>query len=249
MSLGKKLLLGFLIPVLMLLASGIWSWARFHNLSQSVQALLHENDRSIQAARDMSIALERMDSAILLRISGETATADTLDHAAQAAFEAALDVAVNNVTILAEPAILDSIKASYLEFRTLEEALRSKRDIKTYQSEMMPAFLRVTHSVDRLRRVNQDEMYGEAIHIADEAFRATLPGRILVIAAIIFTLMFAWLLHEHTVKPLNKLLHAVKRWPTTEHFRKPDVHSGDEIEELAESLDIVERTFGGRNKK
>ncbi len=249
MSLGKKLLLGFFIPVLMLLASGVWSWARFHHLSNRVQAMLVENDQSIQAAREMTVALERMDSAMLLRMMGETATADTLDRNAVAVFDSSLKVALNNITILSEPAILDTVQQYYGDFRTIEAALRDNRQLNAYQQQAMPAFLRTKHAIDRLRLVNHQEMYDQALKIADQAYRATLPGTILVIAAILFSLLFAWLLSAHTVKPLGKLLHAVKLWPSTGHYRQPDILTGDEIEELAESLELVERTFTGRERR
>ncbi|MFH0881572.1 MAG: hypothetical protein V2A56_01170 [bacterium] len=249
MSLGKKLLLGFFIPVLMLLASGVWSWARFHTLSNRVQAMLVENDQSVQAAREMTVALERMDSALLLRMIGETATADSLDNDAVATFDSSLNLALNNITIYGEQAILDTIQVYYGEFRGVEAELHNSHRLDAYQQQGMPAFLRTKHAVDRLRRLNHREMYDQALLIADQAYRATLPGTILVVAAILFTLLFAWLLREHTVKPLAKLLHAVKLWPSTGHFRKPDILTGDEIEDLAESLDLVERSFGGRERR
>ena len=249
MSLGKKLFLGFLIPVLMLFASGIWSWARFHQLTGRVQSMLVENDQSVEAAREMTVALERMDSAMLLRMIGETATADSLDDNAFNSFNTALNTALNNITIPGEQAILDTVKMFYGDFRHIEADLRNSRSLDAYQQQGMPAFLRTKHAVDRLRLLNHREMYNAALQIADQGYRATLPGTILVVAAILFTLMFAWLLQAHTVKPLAKLLHSVKLWPSTGHYRKPEILTGDEIEEISESLELVERSFGGRGKQ
>lgn len=121
MSLGKKLFLGFLIPVLMLTVSGTWSYLRFHTLSRSLQAILHENDRSIQAAREMSIALERMDSASLMILIGEGESSATVLAIADSVFEEAFVIAEGNITLDSEPAIIDSIKSAKAEY---ESALR-----------------------------------------------------------------------------------------------------------------------------
>lgn len=241
MSLGKKLFLGFLIPVLMLTVSGSWSYLRFRTLSHSLQTILHENDRSIQAAREMSIALERMDSATLMILIGDSRGADVVLEAADNALQEAFVIAKGNITLDSEPAILDSIQQAIANYRGSINQLGSSNTLDEYREKVLPKFLASQHTVNRLRRVNQEEMYENAVYMADQAYRATLPGSVLVVAAILFTVLFAWLLHEHMVKPLRRLVHAVKQWPTIGHFRKPELSTGDELEALAEGLEMVDR--------
>lgn len=243
MTLGKKLMLGFIIPPLMLMAAGLWSYTRFNNLSNRVDAMLHENDRSIQAAAQMTEALERMDSATLMMVAGQPENAEPVLLDADSLFHNALRTAIGNVTIESEPIILDSLKASYETYEAAMEDFRSDPSFSVYSNEVMPAFLQTKQYIRRLRSLNADEMYSRAIYIGQQAYRATLPGTILMIAAVIFTLMFAWLIREHAVKPMRRLLKAAEQWPATGHFRNPEIETGDELEQLAEAMETVDRTF------
>jgi HAMP domain-containing protein len=246
MSLSKKLLLGFLIPVLMLIVAGTWSYMRFSTLSEGIGVLLDENDRSIQAANEMTVALERMDSAILIRSIGHENKAASILKTAESTFDTAFGLARGNVTLDGEEAILDSIKVAYEGYRSSITAHAQRGTIELYYDELYPAFLTTMHAIDRLRIVNQDEMYSEALQIADQSYRATLPGLVLVVAAILFTVLFAWLLSEYTVKPLRKLVHSVELWRSTGQYRRPDIHTGDEIQELADNLDMVDHAAARR---
>ena len=59
MGLRLKILSGFLILVVMLIIAGIWSIYELRTVGSSVQKLLDENYRSINAAKRMILALER----------------------------------------------------------------------------------------------------------------------------------------------------------------------------------------------
>ena len=71
MGLRAKILSGFLILTTMLFMARIWSIYELTRVGTSVQRLLVENYKSINAAKMMIEALEREDSAVLLSsISG-----------------------------------------------------------------------------------------------------------------------------------------------------------------------------------
>jgi len=71
MGLRTKILSEFLILTTMLLIARIWSIYELTRVGTSVQRLLDDNYKSINAANMMIEALERKDSAVLLSsISG-----------------------------------------------------------------------------------------------------------------------------------------------------------------------------------
>ena len=243
MNLGKKLMLGFLIPVLMLLSAGFWSYHRFNSLSHRVDAMLVENDRSIQAASHMTEALERLDSASLLQLVGEQKEANEIHRDGELLFQESLAIAEGNITIEGEIQIIDSLRTTYENYLSLLNHFQQAPNFVEYKSQINPAFLTVKHQVTRLRTINSDVMYERALYIGRQAYRATLPGMILMIGAVLFTLMFAWLIREHSVKPLRKLLKATDQWLVHGQYRHPEITTGDEIEELANTLESVSNSL------
>ena len=71
MRLRLKILSGFLILAFMLSIAGIWSIYELQSIGTSVQQLLEDNYKSIDASKIMLEALEREDSGILLLLSGK----------------------------------------------------------------------------------------------------------------------------------------------------------------------------------
>ncbi len=110
MRLRAKILTGFLILAAMLLVAGAWSIYELRNISTSVQKLLDENYRSIDAAKSMLEALEREDSAILLLLLGKREEGREILQSADGSFEEAYLRVSRNVTIPGEQVYVDKIK-------------------------------------------------------------------------------------------------------------------------------------------
>ena len=71
MGLREKILSGFLLLTMMLVVAGVWSIHELTAVGTSVQSILNDNYKSINAGKMMIEALEREDSAVLLSsISG-----------------------------------------------------------------------------------------------------------------------------------------------------------------------------------
>jgi len=236
MKLGTKLGIGFTIPVVMLLAAGLWSYFRFDALSRGVDAMLRENDRSIQAANEMILALERMDSGALLYVASQRDQAASIVEQADSSFAEAFQIAEGNVTIDIEPAIVDSLRVLHSGFRSSLDALTRQPTLEQYRSEVLPAFLETKHEVSRLRRVNHVEMQDRAIQIGRRAYRASLPSVILAMAALLFTVLFAWLTHVYVVRPLAQVLHRARNLAKGQDYKGARIETGDELQELDEAL-------------
>jgi hypothetical protein len=235
-KLGPKLRIGFAIPVLMLLASGVWSYIRFDALSRGVDTMLRENDRSIRAANEMILGLERMDSGALLRVAGHASEATRIIVGADSGLTAAIEFAGGNVTNEAEPAILDSIHLAVGAFRTAVEALELDPSLESYLSDVYPAFLDAHRAMRSLRRVNEVEMESRASHIGRQAVRASLPSVVLATAAVLFTLLFAWFVRIFVVWPLRRILNGARGFVEKGEYQGGGVSTGDELQELDQVL-------------
>jgi hypothetical protein len=64
-SLKLKIIFVFITMLIIFTFSSIWSIINFNNLSKSIDNIMESNYRSIEAAQNMIIAIERQDSAEL----------------------------------------------------------------------------------------------------------------------------------------------------------------------------------------
>ena len=101
----------------MLAVAGAYSIYELTSLSTSVQKLLDDNYRSINAAKQMIEALEREDSGILLLLSGKWKEGRATIVDADKNFAKAFDVASNNLTVPGEKNYTDKIDATYKAYR------------------------------------------------------------------------------------------------------------------------------------
>ncbi len=236
MTLQKKLNFGFILLPILLLVAGGWSYYRFNTLSRDVQALLDEDYVSIHAAMTMTRALERMDSAALLFLSGDDSTARAILKAAEPRFAAALDTAGRNRTLPGEGKLIEGIERDIAAFRAALDDFFQAPSPDRYRRDVQPRFEAAMHSIEALRLANADAMYATALSLSESARRAGLPATIFIIAAVLFTLLFAWMTHLYIVAPLRQLLARVRRWRETGRFEPPEIETGDEIEQLAAEL-------------
>jgi len=123
MGIRFKILSGFFILALMLLIAGIWSIYELNTIGTSVQRLLNENYKSIDAAKMMLEALEREDSATLLLILGKWEEGRTIIASGDSLFEQGFQIANNNLTIPGEKAHIDLIKLTIGIFKICTEHL------------------------------------------------------------------------------------------------------------------------------
>lgn len=119
MGLRFKILSGFLILAMMLCVAGVWSIHELTAMGTSVKGLLDENYKSISAARIMTEALEREDSALLLLLSGNRKEGLEILKAAETSFSEGLVTAKNNVTLPGESSCVEKIEAAYKRFSDL----------------------------------------------------------------------------------------------------------------------------------
>jgi hypothetical protein len=94
-----KILSDFLILAMMLCVAGVWSIYELTAMGNSIKGLLDEDYKAISAARVMTEALEREDSALLLLLSGNRKEGREFLKASETSFSEALGTAKNKVTI------------------------------------------------------------------------------------------------------------------------------------------------------
>jgi HAMP domain-containing protein len=240
MGVRAKILSGFLILAVMLFLAGAWSIYELSKIGTSVQMLLDDNYKSIDAAKLMTEALEREDSAILLLLSGNWKEGREIIKSADLSFQKAFQTAENNVTISGEKAYVDEIEKSYRIFKGLwdKPIVETKREgnLNWYFQEVNPSFLDVKLTVEKLMALNDQVMYQTASNLKSRAHRAVMPGVVAILSALIFTLVFNYFVNYYLVSPIIKITKEIQKCLKTSEPFQVKIETKDELNRLASAL-------------
>jgi hypothetical protein len=240
MGIRTKILSGFLILAMMLCVAGVWSIYELTAMGTSVKGILDENYKSISAARAMIEALEREDSALLLLLSGNKREGREILKAAETSFSDGLATAKSNVTIPGESTCVQKIEEAYKRFSELWgqpiAGTDLERNLGWYFEQVHPAFLGVKSEVEYLMTLNDRTMYQTAMYLQNRAHRAVMPGIVAVIASLVFSIMFSYLINHYVVSPIIRITKGIQGFLRTGQVVDVNIETDDELNRLMSSI-------------
>ena len=235
-----KILLGFLILAVMLAVAGAYSIHELTAIGASVQKLLDDNYKSINAAKQMMEALEREDSGILLLLLGKWKEGRATIVEAHQNFEKAFDIASHNVTISGEKDVVDKIYAHYQAYRNSWEkpivGTQYEGNLNWYFEKIHRDFMEVKSAVENLMTLNDNAMYQTASTLKNRAHRAVMPGIVAILTALVFTVIFNFFVNLYIVNPILSIIKAIKNFLQSGEPIKLSIDTSDELHELAASI-------------
>jgi methyl-accepting chemotaxis protein len=246
MGIRIKILLGFLILACMLFLAGGWSIYELTNIGTSVQGLLDDNYQSIHAARIMTEALEREDSAILLLQLGNWDEGRKIIKSADLSFRQGFRMAQKNITIPGESEYIHRIEKSYNTFKSLWikpiVGTISERNLDWYSNEIHPRFLAVKSDVGKLMSMNDSVMYETASGLKNRANRAVMPGVVALLAALIFSILFNYFVNYYLVGPIIRITSGIQAFIKNGEPFRVKIETDDELRSLTSSIrELAER--------
>jgi HAMP domain-containing protein len=253
MGLRFKILSGFLILAIMLCVAGIWSIYELTTVGSSVQALLDDNYKSINAAKKMDEALERQDSGILVLLLGRWEEGRSIIESADIEFLDGLQIAAGNVTIPGEKAQVDEIRSKYGAFKELWTrpivGTQHERNLDWYFNEVRHAFLDLKQSIEGLKAMNDRLMYQTASDLKNRAHRAVMPGIVAILSALIFTLIFNFFINFYMIGPIIKLADGIDVFLKTGAPFEHKFETKDELARLGNSIRELTSKLEERKEK
>jgi predicted PurR-regulated permease PerM len=235
-----KILLGFLILAVMLAVAGAYSIYELTSISTSVQNLLDDNYRSINAAKQMIEALEREDSGILLLLSGKWKEGRSIIVDAHKNFENAFDIANNNLTVPGEKGIIDIINAKYKAYRNNWDrpiaGTEYEGNLNWYFEKAHRDFTQVITAVQDLTTLNGNTMYETASALKNRAHRAVMPGIVAISTALVFVVIFTFFVNLYIVNPIISMIKSINNFLQSGEPVKLKIDSRDELHDLATSI-------------
>jgi len=253
MGLRAKILIGFLILSSMLLIAGVWSVYELSTIGSSVQKLLDDNYKSINAAKTMMEALEREDSATLLLLLGNWEEGREIMAEADLSFRKGLETAQTNITEQDEAAAVELI---WLKYDTYQGLLKKpivgtsrEGNLNWYFQKVHTAFLDVRGAVDKLMALNDQAMYETASDLKNRANRAIMPGIVAIVAAVLFSVMFNYFVNYYMVSPLIKITRGIEEFAKSGKPFDVRVETNDEIADLASTVSALSSQVRAEEKE
>ncbi|MCF8035462.1 MAG: MCP four helix bundle domain-containing protein [Desulfobacteraceae bacterium] len=240
MKIRTKIMLGFLILAIMLAVAGAFSIYQLKTIGSSVQSLLDDNYRSINAAKKMTESLEREDSGMLLLLSGKWKEGRRTIRGADENFRQALETAENNLTIDGEKAYVERIRKLYGKYSAFWDrpiaGTADEGNLDWYFGEVQPSFKAVKGAVQELMSVNDKAMYKTASGLKNQAHRAIMPLLVAILSALVFTLLFNFFVNLYIVNPILSITRSIEGFLTHEKPIAVKLDSDDELADLAGSV-------------
>ena len=188
MALRQQIASGFAVLLIPLAIVALVALSTISRLGGAVEAVLLDNERSLEAAAEMGAALERLDSAALLRLLGRDAEAQEVAGPAVPRFRDALATAEGNLTIEGEGETVSAVESAFGRVEAASAALaRAEPDAArvVYADRFVPAFEETRDRIDRLEDANRQAAStaaADAQSVAQTAFWGVALGAALALA-------------------------------------------------------------------
>ncbi len=223
--------------------AGAWNLSR---LERSVDALMTENYKSIDAIYRMMEAIERQDSAVLLYIGVDRQQGIQQFAQNQNDFERWLNIETDNVTEDGEREVLDGLRADYNVYsRTLYDlqarGLQDPAARDFYLNTTQPIFERIKERCRQLVQINERAMFAARDRTTGEARRsmqALLGVALLVLAAGLIVSQF---FIRRFLRPIQTLTGHIRQVREGNLGQSMDVGARDEAGQLAMEFNDMTR--------
>lgn len=206
MPLKRRILIGYGVAFALMATVIAWAVANLVSLGRASDAILRENYRSILAAGNMVEALDRQDNAILLSLLEGTEAGLAQARAQDAVFLEWLARAKDNITIPGEAELVQDIERGYAEYRRLATGTP-----QSYRERATPVLSQVREKCLELRDLNERTMYAASARAGLVARRAIWSTVAVAAGALLLGLAFSAFVADRIVRPLARIVEAVRR--------------------------------------
>jgi NtrC-family two-component system sensor histidine kinase KinB len=241
----KKILLGYGASLLLIIL--VLSWAMFLilRLGRASESILRENYQSIQAAENMIDAVERQDSATLLILLGYERQGASEFRENETLFLQWLGRAKDNITILGEKEIVDTLEKSYArylsEISTLQLLYRSDRTeaANAYHEVVLPLFRSIRDTCIKLRDLNHETMYAASNRANKISVQAVFSISVIGGASVILVIVFSLFVSHFIARPVTEMKEAALQVAQGNYDVQVPVRGSDELALLATQFNLM----------
>lgn len=242
MNIKQKFLVAFGILLVLLAVAGVLMLRQVDQLGRTIDEMLRENYQSVIICQRVNEAMERIDSGLLLSLSGQS-----IDPGF---FPAQTDIIrrewqneLRNITLPTEGERAERVEWMLPRYFALLSAInrenRPEEGMKRYREELSPLFHELKKEVGGILTLNQNNM-AEANRLARlKSAQLFRQGIALLLGSFAFVLVLSLLLTNWIQRPLRQLIAMTNEIANGNLALALDSRSNDEIGQLSRSFNAM----------
>ena len=236
----KRILIGLLPLLILLIAIGVYAITLFFQFGGAIDRILHENYDSVVACQNMKESAERMDSALTFTLSGQWDMSRSMYAENLPIFEQNLDKELHNITLSGEGDLAFKVRDLHLQYVALAQTFFATPDVEKrramYFGQMLPLFTDIKDTAQQILDLNQNNMV-RADHSARDLSATSIKYMLVaMVLGLVGALGFVHLLLRSILSPIQSLTGFARELGEGNLDQVVPVVSGDEMGELADTF-------------
>lgn len=241
MKLKYKVLSGFLILAIMLIIAGTWSILQVRFFGNQLEEIISNNYEKIESVKSLREYLISTDRNIFLSyFAGNKFEEFKRDNNS---LKLLIQSYRKKNTGEIEDSLLSIVEKSFdeyiLSWKNGDGQALNGNKIEWYNSNIAPLYNKTFLSVENLINYDTQTFLKTSSNIRNISKRATIPGIVAIIAAIVFALLFNYFANHYIIKPIDTLRKQVDDFIAKGIPLKFNPLTDDEIAKLAESIYLL----------
>lgn len=235
-TLKGKITIVYFCLVLMTAVIGFTAAINLYKLSKSIDGLMVNNYKSINASNNMLSALEEENNAMLDYIHGSKSDGIDSFYKNNDIFYKWFNIEYNNITESGEGQHNENIKNYYIQylklFSNLQEIRSSKGEVeavKYYQSDILPTFLQIEKELKDISFINERAMFKSKNAVTEDTYSYLYMIMVLSVLAVSAGLFVSWFFVNKLLKPISMLTETMKSVKEGNLDKQTPILSNDEI--------------------
>ncbi|HCY76041.1 MAG TPA: hypothetical protein DHV28_08980 [Ignavibacteriales bacterium] len=239
-KLKTKILFGlfFLLFVILLLSlTGILS---IYYLSQDSEAIIKDNNASVEYSINMINALEDIYNNQLFLIFNKTHDSTEVDYLKKTivekekVFKKYLELQKSNITEVYEDNIVKKVIDLYAGFTSLIDSSSSTNDYSDYfLNQLKERYIITSASIRQIYNLNMSAIYRKNSTANQTADKVTLYMTVAAVSSILLTLIFILYFPSYVTNPISELTKKIEDISNRQYDQRIDIQSNDELKTLA----------------
>lgn len=259
MGLRRRVTIGFMSIVGVLILSGMVSFFELSTLSNDTDHILNANRRSRELAGEMLAAIRSQNRAFVQMTAFNDRSLDSLSKSSLDDLDKILIEARKESP---SPEIVDSMIVTAKQMRYITERFLAAQTLSTSRYELLksefpqldsmsqsfkesifaeyqPIYFKLVTSIDGYMTMSQNSLAPGAIQLQNNAYRAVTPVFISLVVMIATALMLFYFMMSFCVIPIIAINKSLKNSMTYKVPYAPKCHKKDEIEQLSERIESL----------
>ncbi|MEG0774658.1 ATP-binding protein [Clostridium sp.] len=240
-TLKGKIAIIYTILVFVIAIIGLTSVVSIYKLSKSIDGLMGNNYKSVNAATKMRELIDKENIEIVEYLNGDNAF--EAFYKANDEFYKWFNIGVNNVTEQGEKEIFSKININYLEylkmFSQIQE-IKNKNEVveakEFYNDNVVKIYNTLINETNNLSLLNEKAMFGSKDTVTNNALSIMYTMIVLSLIAVVGGFFISRFFLGKFLKPIYLLTETMKRVKEGELDQQAPILSNDEIGDLAKEF-------------